>query len=146
VRELIDTGRLPRPRRTLRFLWVPEWNGTMAYVDRHPEMTGPALGGRVLANLNLDMVGENTELLHSQLQLTRTPASLPSAVNDAVANVAAQVAGTDIRTPRGSQSVMNWRMTPYQGGSDHMMFIDRRIPGIMFTHEPDYTHHNGCNS
>jgi hypothetical protein len=36
---------------------------------------------------------------------------------------------------------MNWRMSPYSGGSDHMMFIDRRIPGVMFTHDPDYTHH-----
>jgi hypothetical protein len=36
---------------------------------------------------------------------------------------------------------MNWRMTPYSGGSDHMMFIDRRVPAVMFTHDPDYTHH-----
>jgi len=141
LRELMDDGRLPRPRRTLRFLWVPEWNGTMAYIDRHPEMAGPASGGRVLANLNLDMVGENLELLHTQLMLTRTPSSLPSAVNDVVENVAGQVAGTDVRTPRGSLSIMNWRMTPYAGGSDHMMFIDRGIPGVMFSHEPDYTHH-----
>ncbi len=141
VRELIDSGRLPRPRRTLRFLWVPEWYGTMAYIDRHPELAGPALGGRVLANMNLDMVGENLELLHSQLYVSRTPASLPSAVNDVAANVAALVAATDIRTPRGSRSVMNWRMSPYTGGSDHMMFIDRRVPGLMLGHDPDYTHH-----
>lgn len=141
IRELIDSGRLPRPRRTLRFLWVPEWNGTMAYIDRHPELAGPGLGGRVLANLNLDMVGENEELLHAQLYLSRTPASLPSAVNDVAANVATLVAATDIRTPRGSLSTMNWRMTPYTGGSDHMMFIDRRVPGLMLGHEPDYTHH-----
>lgn len=141
VRELIDAGRLPRPRRTLRFLWVPEWNGTMAYIDRHPELAGPALGGRVLANMNLDMVGEDLELLHSQLYISRSPASLPTAVNDVAANVAALVAATDIRTPRGSLSAMNWRMTPYTGGSDHMMFIDRRVPGLMLGHEPDYTHH-----
>jgi hypothetical protein len=141
IRELVDAGRLPRPRRTLRFLWVPEWNGTMAYIDRHPELAGPAAGGRVLANMNLDMVGENLELLHSRLLLTRTPASLPSAVNDVVANVASRVAGMDIRTPRGSLSAMNWVMAPYSGGSDHMMFIDRGVPGIMFSHDPDYTHH-----
>ncbi|MBI3193011.1 MAG: M28 family peptidase, partial [Ignavibacteriae bacterium] len=34
----------------------------------------------------------------------------------------------------------NYRVTPYGGGSDHMMFIDRKIPGIMFSHS-DYTHH-----
>ncbi len=120
---------------------MPEWYGTQAYIDAHPDMVGPGLGGRVLANLNLDMVGEHLELLHSSLILTRTPASLPSAVNDVVANMAELVDRTDVRTPRGSLSRMNWRVTPYSGGSDHMMFIDRRIPGVMFSHDPDYTHH-----
>ncbi|HZJ70153.1 MAG TPA: M28 family peptidase, partial [Planctomycetota bacterium] len=49
LNELIASGRLPRPARTLRFLWVPEWNGTQAYIDAHPEFTGPGLGGPVLA-------------------------------------------------------------------------------------------------
>ncbi|HXV90080.1 MAG TPA: DUF4910 domain-containing protein [Gemmatimonadales bacterium] len=141
LRELIDSGRLPRPRRTLRFVWVPEWNGTMAWIDAHPEVAGPALGGRMLANMNLDMVGEHLEILHSSLVLTRTPASLPSAVNDVVRNMAEMVDRMDVRTPRGSLSRMNWRVTPYSGGSDHMMFIDRKVPGVMFTHDPDYTHH-----
>jgi hypothetical protein len=141
VRDLIASGRLPRPRRTLRFLWVPEWYGTQAYIDKHPELAGPALGGRVLANANMDMVGENTELLHSRLILTRTPASLPSAFNDVIANMAAMVDGMNVRTPRGSLAAFNYRVTPYSGGSDHMNFIDRRIPGVMFSHDPDYTHH-----
>jgi len=141
LNELIASGRLPRPARTLRFLWVPEWNGTMAYIDAHPELVGPALHGRVLANLNLDMVGENLELLHSRLILTRTPDSLPSCLNDVVEDMARMVDGTSVRTPRGGASTFNWRMTPYSGGSDHMMFIDRKIPAVMFSHDPDYTHH-----
>ena len=140
LKTLIDEGRMPRPKRTLRFLWVPEWNGTMAYIDEHPEMVGPELGGRYLANMNLDMVGEHPELLHSRLGITRTPASLPSAVNDVVADMAVMVDGMNVRTPRGSLSEFNYRVTRYSGGSDHMMFIDRKIPGMMFTHS-DYTHH-----
>jgi hypothetical protein len=139
--ELIETRRLERPGRTLRFLWVPEWYGTMAYLDKHPQMAGPALGGSWLAALNLDMVGENLELLHSSLVLTRTPASLPTALNDVVANMAEMVDAMEIGTPRGSRSRFNYRLTPYSGGSDHMMFIDRKIPATMFTHSPDYTHH-----
>jgi aminopeptidase YwaD len=141
VHELIASGRLPRPRRTLRFIWVPEWYGTQAYIDKHPELIGPGLGGRVLANFNMDMVGENTELLHSRLILTRTPSSLPAAFNDVIANLAATVDAMDVRTPRGSLGAFNYRVTPYSGGSDHMNFIDRRIPGVMFSHDPDYTHH-----
>jgi hypothetical protein len=141
LQRLIDAGRMPRPKRTIRFLWVPEWYGTMAYVDAHPEMTGPALGGSVLANLNLDMVGEHLELLHSAMTLTRTPASVPSALNDVAENMAQMVDRMPVRTPRGSRSRFNFRVTGYGGGSDHMMFIDRGIPGMMVGHSPDYTHH-----
>jgi hypothetical protein len=141
LKELIDAGRLPRPARTLRFLWVPEWNGTMAYIDAHPEFTGPALGGTALAGLNMDMVGENLELLHSRLVLTRTPDSLPTALDELVGAMAEMVERLPVSTPRGGQSTFNWRLTPYSGGSDHMMLIDRKIPAVMFSHEPDYTHH-----
>ena len=141
LHELIDSGRLERPERSIRFIWVPEWYGTQAYLDAHPEMAGPAIGGSWLANMNMDMVGENLELLHSKMILTRTPASLPSAVNDVVANMARMVDGMNVRTPRGSLSAFNWRVTPYSGGSDHMQFIDRKIPGVMIGHSPDYTHH-----
>ncbi len=140
LKELTDNGRLPKPKRSFRFLWVPEWNGTMPYIDAHPEMTGPALGGKFLANMNMDMVGENPELVHSKLLLTRTPDSNPSAVNDVLENMAQMVDGMDIRTPRGGLSEFNYRVIPYSGGSDHMMFIDRKIPGNMFSHT-DYTHH-----
>jgi hypothetical protein len=143
LRRLIDERRLPVPERSLRFLWVPEWHGTMAYVDAHPELLGPTWGrgGRVLANLNLDMVGEHLELLHSKLILTRSPLSVPSALDDVVADMAAMVDALDVRTPRGSRSAFNYRQVPYAGGSDHMMFLDRGIPSVMFSHDPDYTHH-----
>ncbi len=141
LKQLIDSGRMAAPKRSLRFIWIPEWYGTMAYIDRHPELIGPTAGGKFLANMNMDMVGEHLELLHSRLILTRTPDSLPSVVNDVVENMAAMVDGMDVRTPRGSLSAMNYRVTPYSGGSDHTMFIDLKIPGVMFTHGPDYTHH-----
>ncbi|OGU25640.1 MAG: hypothetical protein A2X66_07570 [Ignavibacteria bacterium GWA2_54_16] len=141
LKQLTDSGRLPGLKRSLRLLWVPEWNGTMPYIDAHPELAGPELGGKFLGNLNLDMVGENQEPLHSMMILTRTPNSIPSVLNDVVENMAQMVDGMDIRTARGSQSQFNYRVTPYSGGSDHMMFIDRKIPGMMMGHGPDYTHH-----
>ena len=140
LNELIDQGRLPRPRRSIRFLWVPEFYGTMAYIDDHPEMTGPELGGKCLANINLDMVGEHLELIHTNMNLTRTPSSLPSVFNDVMANMAAMVDRLNVRTPRGSLSRFNYRVRPYSGGSDHAIFVDRKIPAMMIGHG-DYTHH-----
>ncbi len=140
LQDLVRSGKLARPRHSIRFLWVPEWNGTMAYIDKHPELAGPGLGGKFLANVNMDMVGENLELLHSQLNITRTPSSTPSILDDVVQNVTEMVDRMDTRTLRGSESVQNYRIVPYGGGSDHMMFIDRKIPGVMLVHS-DYTHH-----
>ena len=141
LKELTDSGRMPKLKRSVRFVWVPEWNGTMPYIDAHPELVGPELGGKFLANLNMDMVGENEELLHSKLILTRTPNSIPSVLIDVMENMAQMTDGLNIRTPRGSLSEFNYRIVPYSGGSDHMMFIDRKIPGVMMVHGPDYTHH-----
>jgi len=140
LKVLIEEGRLPRPKRSLRFLWVPEWHGTMAYIDGHPELVGPAQGGSYLAHINLDMVGEHLELLHSRMNLTSAPWSTPSALNDVVENMAQMTARLNVRSPRGSLSMMNFELTPYGGGSDHMMFIDRDIPGMMIGHS-DYAHH-----
>lgn len=148
LRKLIDDKRLPAPQRTLRFLWVPEWNGTMAYIDGHEEVVGPTRwaresgeGSYVLANANLDMVGENTELLHSRLILTKSPLAVPSALDAVIGDMARMVDALDVRTPRGSRGTFAWRQTPFSGGSDHMMFLDRGIPSVMFSHDPDYTHH-----
>lgn len=141
LQRLIEEGRLPRPRRTLRFLWVPEFYGMMAYLDSHPELAGPTLGGKTLGNINMDMVGENLEIIHTKMILTRTPTSIPSVLNEVVENMAEMVRGMDIRTPRGSLSEPNILLTPYSGGSDHNVFIDRKVPGMMLGHSPDYTHH-----
>lgn len=141
LKGLIEEGRLDPPRRTLRFLWVPEFYGMMAYLDAHPELAGPSLGGKTLGNINLDMVGENLEVIHTKMILTRTPASIPSVVNDVVENMAKMVRGMTIRTPRGSLSEPNILLTPYSGGSDHNVFIERKVPGMMLGHSPDYTHH-----
>jgi hypothetical protein len=55
--------------------------------------------------------------------------------------MAEMVTRMNIRTPRGSPSFPNIALTPYSGGSDHNVFIDRKIPGMMLGHSPDYTHH-----
>ena len=36
--RLIKDGTLPKPARTIRFLWVPEISGSTAYMFKHPEL------------------------------------------------------------------------------------------------------------
>ncbi len=83
IARLISTGALPRPKRTLRFVWGPEVEGTMAYLSRHPEIRK-----RLRADIHMDMVGGDPFKNKSILHVTATPWSLPSFVTDVGATVA----------------------------------------------------------
>ena len=138
VKALLDQKKIPPLTRTLRFLWVPEHFGTVAWLVKHPEISQ-----RAIAALNLDMVGEDLFKTNSRLNISRTPDSLPSFLNDLVENVAEQVEGADLASPNGSRHLFHWRMTPYSAGSDHDMFNDGSVgvPAVQFGHWPDWTHH-----
>ena len=58
--NLIATGRLQRPKRSIRFLWVPEMTGSYAFLATHEEELK-----NTVAAINLDMVGENQDLCGS---------------------------------------------------------------------------------
>jgi hypothetical protein len=34
IKALVDSGKVAPPKRTIRFMWVPEMNGTWAWIDR----------------------------------------------------------------------------------------------------------------
>jgi hypothetical protein len=74
---LIRRGEIERPRRTIRFIWPPEINGTLAYLAENPE-----IARRMKAAIHCDMVGGDFSITKSVLHVTHTPASLPSAVNN----------------------------------------------------------------
>jgi aminopeptidase YwaD len=80
---LLASGALPRPKRTLLFLWGPEFECTMSYLSRHPEVRK-----RMLANIHMDMVGGDPFKNKSIFHVTETPWSLPSFVTDVGASFA----------------------------------------------------------
>lgn len=158
LHALIRAGKVPRPRRTLHFLWVPEFSGTYAYIARHPEIRrcgawdDPRLGPRpgagptaakgcVVANLNLDMVGEDTEKTQSRFYLTRTPASVPSFLDALLKDVLQQVREAGLHAPTGTRHPFRAEMIPYAPDSDHDILLSLGIPASMFGHAPDWTHH-----
>jgi len=138
VKALLNQKKIPPLKRTLHFLWVPEHFGSVAWLVKHQEISQ-----RALAALNLDMVGEDLVKTNSRLNISRTPDSLPSFLNDLVKNVAGQVEAADLVSPNGSRFLFHWRMTPYSAGSDHDMFNDGNVgvPAVQFGHWPDWTHH-----
>ena len=139
--RLVRDGRLPRPRRTLRFLWVPEISGSRAFMDAHP-----SLEDSLLAAMNYDMTGPDLEKTDTYLRMKMTPDSRPSYLNDLVANLLTLVDQTEIRTPSGNNAPFNYRLVPFISSSDHMVFLEAGIPAMQFNHWPDNFYHSSADA
>jgi len=160
LNHLIETGKLPRPARTLRFVWGPEVEGTMAYLSKHPEVRGA-----LRADVHMDMVGGDPFKNKSMLHVTETPWSLPSFVTDvgmAFAETirdAATVYAEDGSHEReavledrdgasGSRNEFLVDETPYAEGSDHDDYDSSMIavPSLYLRDWPDIYIHTDHDS
>ncbi len=155
LNRLISAGSLPRPRRTLRFIWGPEVEGTMAYLSRHPDIRG-----NLRADVHMDMVGGDLFKNKSVLHVTETPWSLPTfitdigdtlaeAIRDAATVYAEDGSGKDaaiIEDRNGAPGTRNAFFvdeTPYAEGSDHDDYDSSTIavPALYLRDWPDiYIH------
>jgi hypothetical protein len=105
LQKLINEGKLARPARTIRFIWPPEIEGTLALLNGKPSKIFASCSGEpetieekcawhdpVLANraplaprikavVHMDMVGGGPET-KAVFHVTRGPMSLPSFVHD----------------------------------------------------------------
>ncbi|HEY2943221.1 MAG TPA: DUF4910 domain-containing protein, partial [Vicinamibacteria bacterium] len=77
LRAAIADGTLEPPRRTIRFLWLPEIAGSQAWLVRRPE-----LAARAVAGIHMDMVGGLLSTTHGTLHLSRSAETLPHVVNE----------------------------------------------------------------
>jgi aminopeptidase YwaD len=153
--RLISSGALPRPNRTLRFVWGPEVEGTMAFLASHPEIKQ-----RLRANIHMDMVGGDPFKNKSVFHVTATPWSLPSFVTDvgttfletirtgateyAEGGGPADAAVIEFHgaTP-GTRNALIADTTPYSAGSDHDNYDSSTIaaPSLYLRDWPDiYIH------
>ncbi|MCJ7431753.1 DUF4910 domain-containing protein, partial [Candidatus Bathyarchaeota archaeon] len=144
IKTLIAKGKIPPPARTIRFFWVPETLGTVAYLSQHPEAQQ-----KLVAGINLDMVGQNQELCRSTLTVHRTPDSLPSYLGDYVYSLLEQsVKEFDSQTDLGPASTFRYATVVFSGGSDHAEFTqaDTGVPCIMLLQWPDLYYHTSMDT
>jgi len=135
--KLISQGILEAPRRTIRFLWVPEISGTREFLYKYPEMQH-----KLMAVLNFDMTGADLKTTDAYLRMKMTPDSCPSYLNDLLANLLLCVDQTFIRTQWGTNSQFNYRLCPYISGSDHTIFLAAGIPTMQFNYYGDNFYHS----
>jgi len=149
LRRLIDEKKINPPKRTIRFLWVPEMSGSIAWVAKHPEEIKGAVAG-----INLDMVGQYLNQNNSTFFLHLTPHSRPHFINDLLINLVEFLAAHNMQafgTPSifpvyslsGSRDAFRYRIMPYSGGSDQVIFNDGLIgiPFAFFLVWPDRYYH-----
>ncbi len=151
-KKLIDDGTLPRPKRTIRFLWIPEIQGTQAYLDRYPEEAK-----RMVAAISMDMVGEDVTKNHNSLHLMRTPYSVNSFINEVPQQFFEYVGDTNrekvqnrrvaysfrypILDPQGTRDPFYFNIDKHYGSSDHAVFLRFGVPAILLNNWPDVGYH-----
>ena len=153
ISQLVGAGKLPPPRRTLRFIWPPEIEGTIALLNARPN-----LAARARAVIHMDMVGGHEDVARSILHVTRSPRSLPTVLNDVAqafgrfvneqsyAYAASGSADYPLVDPEGSRQALRARFADFSMGSDHQIWTEGsfRVPAIYLNDWPDrYIHTHG---
>src|SRR5712692_9163227 len=151
LQKLIAEGKLARPARTIRFIFPPEIEGTMALLNAKPEFAK-----RIKAVIHMDMVGGGPET-KAMFHVTRGPMSLPNFVHDVawafaefVNEESYKFAATGTAkypfvAPEGGKEPLRAEYSAYTMGSDHDVYQDSSfgIPAIYLNDWPDrYIHTN----
>jgi hypothetical protein len=128
------------PGRSIRFFWMPELTGTHAWIARDSERAG-----RIVAALNLDMVGQDQERCGSTLLLEHPPCFAASFAEELVGRIREQaVDWIHSYSGAGHYSMTRMAEVPYSGGSDHAALVDPEvgIPCPMLIQWPDRFYHS----
>jgi aminopeptidase YwaD len=152
--NLIKQGKIEKPKRNIRFLWVPEFSGTIHWVNAHHD-----LAKKALCDINLDMVGLRLRENKSFMYLHRSGYSNTSFVNDVMESYYRYVGETNVTgitdelgrrdfsrrivSPTGSNDPFYYKISSLHGSSDNAVFNDWSIgvPGVkMITWPDDYYH------
>ena len=147
LQQLVASGQLPPPKRTIRFLWVQEGRSTRAYLEKHLEARE-----KVFAVINMDIVGNDQQKTKAILYLWTASASHPSFASDVVQDFFEFVRNTNndrqptepldsIVAPTGNRRPFIGSVERFKRPSDQSNFIALGIPGINFAAWPDEFHH-----
>jgi hypothetical protein len=147
----IERGSLPKPKRTIRFLWLPEIAGSQAWLISNPDTAK-----KLAAGIHMDMVGGLLATTKGTFHLSRAVETLPHIVNvvaqaffDDVVRVSSRYAerGGDPKAGMvwlpGSREAFLGDVRGFEMGSDHEVFEEASfgVPMVYFHDWPDVTIH-----
>lgn len=140
--DLVESGQLPRPRRTIRLLLIPEFTGTYAFLAEDAQRRQ-----RIRAGFNMDMVAGRQDGTAGPMLAVDTPdcaASFAGDLAEALFTILSQesVFGGICRVP-----MLACQRVPFVFGSDHSILSDPtvNIPTVALTQWPDKTYHTSAD-
>jgi len=151
LKKLIDEGKVERPKRTIRFIWSPEIEGTTVLLNYRP-----TLATNIKTVIHMDMVGGGPET-KAIFHVSRSPKSLPSFVNDigeafgmyvnevSDKYASGEVVSNPVVSLEGGKEDLHAVLGQFHMGSDFQVFSEGsfRIPSIYLHDWPDrYIHTN----
>jgi len=147
----MKAGALPRPERTLTFMWVDEVRGSRQWLASHP-----ADARRVQYMFAMDMTGEDTAKTGGSFLIEKQ--ADPSAVWVRPSDPHTEWGAGEVDAASLKGSLLNdlhlsvclrrardvgWvvRTNPYEGGSDHTAFAAAGVPSLLNWHFTDRYYH-----
>lgn len=118
------------------FLWIPEYYGTQAFVEKYAELE------KYYAVINLDMVGGSEDRAGSTIMLVRTPLSRFSAISGLL-EYFIELSNESGKSFSGSPLPrLKFKSYAYEMGSDHDVFNFFGVPAVMPITWPDRFYHS----
>lgn len=154
LQTLIDNGKIERPKRSVRFIWVNEFSGTYPWVMQNMDIVRKTLCG-----VNLDMVGLWVSKDGSYLCSHRTLMGNPHYINDVQESFCHYMSATNkstvmtgvgrptalkpVYSATGSRDPFYYSISFHYGASDHEVFNDWgiQVPTSFFNTWPDSYYH-----
>ena len=151
LREATVAGKIPQPRRTLRLMWLEEITAVLRW-----QKSAPHEFEQVKVAFALDMVGEDVSKTGGSFLIEKFPD--PSAIWTRPPEAhtewgSGKVALEKIRGTylndlllaacelRARQTPWVVKMNPFEGGSDHVPFVNAGIPAVLAWHFTDVYYH-----
>ena len=156
MQDAIGRGALPAPARTITFLWVDEIRGSEQWLKDHPERVKG-----VVAMLSLDLTGEDTSKTGGTFLIEKQPD--PSAIWERPSDPHSEWGASKVDPASVRGSFLNdlhlavalrrardtkWvvRTNPYEGGSDHTVFMRAGVPSLLNWHFTDRYYHTNLDT
>ena len=155
INQAVRAGKLPKPDRTLTFLWGEEMGASRQWITDHP-----AEAKLVRYMFSLDMTGEDPIKTGGPFLIEKMPD--PSAVWSRPSDPHTEWGGGQYKADALKGTLLNdvflaicqrhargtnWvvQTNPYEGGSDHSVFLRQGTPAVLAWHFPDWFYHTSLD-